>query len=350
MSPQDPDIWISVIIVCHNDGAWLPRCVESIRTQSIAPHIELILADNASGDGTDQIARTLIAGWHNALFLPTGGDLGFCAAHNRGADVARGRYLYLFSPDTWLEPDCLEQLYTTAEREQAAAAGTLMLEYDDNTVQARGSHGFDLFGNPVSPRRGRDPHPLFCIAGFYFIRKDVFVRMGKLDETFFMYGEEMDLSWRLWISGERVVPVMTARVHHRGAAGVNPAGGMRAVEHRTSTQKRFLANRNYLLVIAKNCQHVLLLLLLPCTLLILLEGLLTLLISRSGTLARDVSLRPLAAAWRLRTHIRNQRRHIRTLRRHGDFHMLRFLRPGFGRSAEIRTLLRRGFPRFTRNL
>jgi GT2 family glycosyltransferase len=349
MSQPPQDIWISVIIVCHNDGKWLPRCLESLRAQTIFPHIEVIIADNASHDGTDQLARDLIAGWPNATFLPTGGDFGFCVAHNRGADIARGRYLYLFSPDTWLEPDCLEQLYTAVEREQAAAAGTLILEYEDDTIQAKGSHGFDLFGNPVSPRGGRDPQPLFCIAGFYFVRKDVFFRIGKLDEAFFMYGEEMDLSWRIWISGERLISVLGARVHHRGAAGVNPAGGTRAVENRTSTQKRFLANRNFLLVIAKNCQHVLLVMLLSCGWLILVEALATLLMSRSWSLLDATCLRALRDFWRLRGHVCEQRRRIRTLRRRGDFWMMRFFRLGFGRSAEIKALLQRGFPKFTRN-
>ena len=53
----------------------------------------------------DVQARELIAGLPNARFLATGGDNGFCVAHNRAAAVAKGKYLYLFSTDTWLEPD-----------------------------------------------------------------------------------------------------------------------------------------------------------------------------------------------------------------------------------------------------
>ncbi len=349
MSESGQSPWVTVIIVCHNDGKWLPRCLESLRAQTIFSRIEIVIADNASQDGSDQMAQQLITGWPNARFLSTGGDFGFCVANNRGAALAQGKFLYLLSPDTWLEPDCLEQFCLTVEREQAGGAGATVLEYEDNTIQAKGSHGFDFAGNPVSPRGGREPDPLFCIAGFYFVRRDLFLRLGMLDEKFFMYGEEMDLSWRIWLGGEKLVHARTARMHHRGAAGVNPAGGTRQVENRTSEQKRFLANRNFLLVIAKNCQHLLLLLLVPCVLLILLEGLATLVMTRSWSLFEKTCWGALAGFWSLRTHVRQKRKEIRSFRRHGDFWMLRFLRFGFGRWHEVKALLQRGFPKFNRS-
>src|SRR5260370_37245878 len=104
-SGQTP--WISVIIVCHNDGKWLPRCLETVRQQTIFDQIEVIIADNASGEGSDKLARDLIAGWPMARFLATGGDNGFCVATNLAARIAKGKYLQVLNPDTWLEPDFL---------------------------------------------------------------------------------------------------------------------------------------------------------------------------------------------------------------------------------------------------
>ena len=163
-----------------------------------------------------------------------------------------------------------------------------------------------------------------------------------------MYGEEMDISWRVWISGEKIVPALAARVHHRGAASVNPVGGNKIIENRTSTNKRFLANRNGLLFIAKNCQHLLLLMLLPCTTLIVLEGLLVLLMTRNAAIAKEISLDVFADFWCLRDHVFKERKRINLFRRRGDFWMLRFFRLGFGRSHEIRDILKRGFPKFSR--
>jgi GT2 family glycosyltransferase len=336
---------VSVILVCYNSSQWLPKCLESLRAQSIFDQTELIVVDNASVDGSEGLARRLTEGWTGVKIVQTGCNLGF-SANNRGAGIARGKYLYLLNPDTWVEPDCLEHLYQAVEKAGVDGAGSMVLEYEDQTLQAKGSHGFDLFGNPVSPRSNRDPNPLFCIAGFYFINREQFLRLGMLDEKFFMYGEEMDLSWRIWLCGGRIVYVPAAKCHHRGAVAVNPAGGAKAVENRTSTQKRYLANRNFLLVLAKNSQHVLLLMLLPCAALILAEGFATLLMTRSWWVFQGTCLKPFLGFWRLRTHIREQRRRIKRLRRHSDLWMLRFFRFGFGRREELVKILKSGFPKF----
>ena len=348
MNESSPSLWVSVIIVCHNDGKWLPRCLASVRTQTIFDRIEVIIADNASQDGTNKLAQELIAGWSNAKFLPTGGDNGFAVACNRGAQAARAKYLYLLSPDTWLEPDCLEQFYLVTERDQASGAGCTILEYEDNTVQARGSDGYDFSGYPVHPRSGGIPNPLFCIAGFAFMRRDVLLEIGLFDEKMFMYSEETDLAWRVWLSGGKLIAAPSARIHHRGAVLVNPAGGSRIIEHRTSTQKRFLANRNCLLIVAKNCQHLLLLLAAPCAALILAEWLLTLLKTRNWSLAKATCLDAFTDCWRLRGHVLQQRRHIKAIRRRSDFWMLRFFRFGFGRWGEVEKMLRMGFPKISR--
>ena len=347
MSGQPASPLVSVIIICHNDGRWLPRCLESIRAQTIYREFELIIADNASTDGTAEQAQALIAGWSNARFFPTGGDNGFGIACNRAAELATGKYLYLLNPDVWLEPECIERLYETADREGVAAVGGSVLEYDDNSIQVYNCDGFDIFGNGMPVGNEKAVGPVFAISCFYFVRRDTFQRVGELDEKFFLYGEEMDLGWRLWISGEKIVSAQGARVHHRGAAGVNPAGGSRQIENRTSTQKRFLANRNRLLGIAKNCQHILLLMFIPCALLVLFEGALTLVMTRNFNLAKESSFDALLSCWKLRSHIRQQRQKIANFRTHGDFWMLRFFRPGFGRMYEVKQILKRGFPRFS---
>jgi len=307
---------------------------------------EVLVADNASTDGSLELAQRLIADWPNSRCFSTGGDHGFCVAANLAAKLARGNYLQILNPDTWMEPDFLEQLRTTLERAGAGAAGPLVLDYDNDTIQAPGCDGFDFCGNYMPPRHGRTPQRLFCMAGFFFIRRDLFLKLGMFDERCFMYGEEMDLSWRILISGEKIAAAREARIHHRGAAGVNPVGGTRIVENRTSIQKRFLANRNRLLFIAKNCQSFLLLMLIPCAMIIALEGLMTWAMTRDRSLAKATSFDALNDFWRLRGHIRDKRHCIASFRRHGDFWMLRFFRFGFGRWEEVLKILKSGFPRF----
>lgn len=347
MNENHHPVWVSLIIVCYNDGRWLPRCLESFRNQTIFPHLEVILVDNASRDGTDRVAQELVAGWPNAQFIASGSNLGFGGGSNLGARAARGKYLMLLNSDIWMEPDCVEQLYRAAESQQAAGAGALILNYDDDSVQTKGGCGFDLFGNIVAVRAGPTPAELFCVGVFFFVRRDVFLQVGQLDERLFMYGEELDLSWRIWLSGGKLVPVMTARIHHRGEAGVNPAGGTQLIENRTSLQKRYFANRNAILVIAKNAQHLLLLLLLPCILLLLVEAAVVLLMTQNWSALRKSYFPAIHDCWRLRTHILTQRRQVKAIRRRGDLWLLRFLRFGFGRWHELEKIFKRGFPRIS---
>ena len=160
-----------------------------------------------------------------------------------------------------------------------------------------------------------------------------------------MYTEEMDLCWRIWISGERILRVPAARIHHRGEASVNPAGGTKIVEYRTSQSKRFYANRNNLIVLLSYPQHILFVMFVANVCLQLVEGLFWLIRTRRWSFVRETCLKPLAECWRLRKHIAEKRRRVRTFRKHGDFRMMRFLSLRFGRWEEIRRMFRLGLPK-----
>lgn len=340
MSEAESIPWVSVVVVSHNDGAWLPRCVESIRQQTVFDRIEVILVDNASNNGTERIAQELAASLPNGRFVASG-DVGYGAGCNRAAEVARGRYLYFISPDTWLEPECVAELYRTAEQRRAGAVSSTVLQYDGNAPENVPAVGFDFCGNAVA-RNGPPPEELLFPAAFFFVRRDAFERVGGMDGRYYLYCEEMDLGWRLWVAGERIVPAPGARIHHKGAVGVNPDGDA----HRTSASKRYYANRNHLVSLAKNCQHVLLLMLVPCAAVILAEGLVTWLVTRKWSLARASAFDAFPGFVRMLGHIRAERRRVAAFRRRSDWWMLRFFRLGFGRWPEVARVFKQGYPKF----
>ena len=337
---------ISVIIINYNGAPWLERCLDSIQRQTVFGEIEIIVADNASPDGSELIAARIMRDWQNGSTLQNGENLGYSEGNNRAAQHARGQYLFFLNNDTWLEPDCLERLLADTRAAGAGAAAPIVQDYLGGVVQTVGSPGFDPFGLLSGSAVGKSRSEPFVADGCsLFIDAAWFHRLGGFDSTFFMYADEYDLCWRLWIAGSKIVLSRSAILHHRGAAAVNPRGGTVVLEARTSDTKRFFANRNNLLVLMKNSQH-LLLALVPLQLLLLGgEAVLMWGLTRRWSHVRRAYLDPLADCWRLRGHILAERRRIRSLRRRGDLWMLRFLRLSLNRSRELRRFRRLGLPK-----
>jgi N-acetylglucosaminyl-diphospho-decaprenol L-rhamnosyltransferase len=336
-APNQPPL-VSVVVVNYNCKKWLDKFFLSLRAQTIFDRIEVILVDNTSKDGSAEICEKEMAAWPYGIFLQTGGNYGFGGGGNRGAKIARGRYLLFLNPDVWLEKNCLEELAARVETTGARVACPLVLNYDSDATQSRGASGFDLFGCPVPTRSDKSTDQLFSIATFFFINRELFQKLDGFDEEFFLYNEEMDLSWRSWIAGEQVVLASSARIHHQAASS-----GERAVENRTNETKRFYSNRSQLLTILKNAQWLLLALALSQLALIALEAVVGAFFARRFSFVRWALFRPVRDCWRLRRHILEQRKKIGAFRQRGDWWLLRrFFRFGFGRWADVKRLVKFG--------
>jgi GT2 family glycosyltransferase len=171
------------------------------------------------------------------------------------------------------------------------------------------------------------------------------MQVGLFDGEFFIYSDDSDLSWRVWIAGYKVAGIFPAKLHHRGAAGVNPSGGIQVVEFRTNDRKRFLTNRNSLLTLLKNGQNVLLLLVIPQVMLLFLESLVGSVMLRRWSFVRASFWNALGDCWRLRGHIARNRRMVAGFRKRSDFWMLRFFKLRLNRMDEIKRMAKFGPPR-----
>ena len=332
----------------YNGARWLERCLSTLRAQTIFDRIEVIVADNVSSDGSDRLGQQIVEGWPQGVFVQHPQNLGYCEGNNRAAAVARGEFLLFLNNDTWLEPPCLEILLAEVQRTGADAAGPLILNYEDDSFQSLGAFGFDVFGLASTRAEAAETRAVLMPEGCaYLIRRELFEGLGRFDPEFFMFADEFDLSWRVWLSGHRAVAVPAAKLHHRGAAQVNPAGGGATVEFRTSDSKRFYANRNSLLVLLKNSRGLLLVLVLLQLGLLGVEAIAGLALVRRWGFVKRAYWEAVADCWRLRQHIRTERRRIRQFRRRGDLWMLRFLRWRLNRWDELQRLRRFGAPKVT---
>jgi len=337
---------ISVVVLNYNGAAWLDRCLTSLGAQTMAGQIEVIVADNGSGDSSDLLATDLMRGRPDWRVLRHRQNLGYCAGNNQAAYLARGEYLLFLNTDTWLEPDCLERVVEEVQAAGAVAATPLVMEYRDDTLQSSGERGFDLFGLPCGPAVWSGQQEILIANGpALFVDAVWFRELGGFDPEFFMYADEYDLCWRVWLAGGRVVLAPSARLHHRGSASVNPSGGDMMVENRTSDTKRYYANRNDLLVLLKNCQHLLLLLIPLQLALLAVEAMAMTLVVRRWSFLRRAYWEAIRDCWRMRGHIRAERQRVRQFRRRGDLWMLRFLQPHLNRWREFRRFRRYGVPK-----
>jgi GT2 family glycosyltransferase len=337
---------ISVIVLNYNGAPWLGRCLGSLKTQTIFPRLEIVVADNASPDKSDLLAAELMKNWPNGRVIQHGVNLGYCEGNNRAAERASGKYLFFLNNDTWMEPDCLEQLVKIVEEKGAQAGEPLIIDYERSDVLCPVGEGFDIFGMLSLGNPGQVTREVFVVGGCsYLIQSDLFRRLGGFDTQFYMYADEYDLSWRVWASGGKAILATSSRLHHRGAANVNPEGGGRTVEQRTSDTKRFYANRNGLLLLLKNCQH-LLLLMVPLQIgLLAFEAGLGLVLVRRWSFVKRAYVDSIAACWKLRRYVFAERRRLKQLRRRSDWQMLRFLRWRLNRWDEFLNLRRHGPPK-----
>jgi GT2 family glycosyltransferase len=334
---------ISVIILNYNGARWLHRCLSSLQAQTIFSQLEVIIADNASTDGSDHDAAQALASWPNGRFIQHGSNLGFCEGNNRAALQAQGQYLFFLNNDTWLEPDCLEILLRETQSHQAHAATPIMLNYEDDSVQSAGAAGFDAFGLMSFALPQKQTEPIFVAGGCcYLIERPLFEKLGGFDPTFYLYAEEYDLSWRLWLSGHKAVAVPSARLHHRTAATTTATGQSQI---QTNDSRRYYTNRNGLWVIAKNAQHLLLLLLPLQLALLTLEALASLVLVRRLSFIQRAYLHAVRDAWRALPHIRAERQRFRSLRQRSDLWMLRFFKLRLNRWDSFLFLRRHGLPK-----
>jgi GT2 family glycosyltransferase len=337
---------VSVVVLNCNGAGWLPKCFASLKTQTIIHQIEAIMVDNNSSDDSVVVARKCLADFPSACLVRNAQNLGFSEGNNCGARAATGKWLFFLNNDTWMEDDCMEKLIAGTEKAGAVSSTPLVLNYPDNSYQDFGFYGFDVFGLPSPSVVATHTREIFIVGGCsYLIRTDVFNEIGMFDGDFFIYGDDADLSWRTWIAGYRIAGIFEAKLHHRGAAGVNPQGGIEMVEFRTNDRKRFLTNRNCLLTLLINGQHVLLLLLLPFVPLLFLESVVGALLMRRPSFVKTSFVNALADCWRMRGHIARRRKAVARVRRRSDFWMLRFFRLRLNRWDEVKRTMKFGLPR-----
>ncbi|MBP5306771.1 MAG: glycosyltransferase family 2 protein [Paludibacteraceae bacterium] len=226
---------LSVIIVSYNVKYYLEQCLSSVFASSMASDLEVFVVDNASSDGTVDYLRTRFPQVH---YMINSKNLGFAVANNIAIRRCESDYVLLLNPDTVLGEQTLERVCSFLDAHpRAGAAGVKMIDAKGRFLP-ESKRGFPtmwvsfckLSGlNRLFPKSrvfGRyhlryldpdSPHRVDVLAGaFMVLRRSVLDQIGLLDERFFMYGEDIDLSYRVSCNGDEVWYLPYRILHYKG--------------------------------------------------------------------------------------------------------------------------------------
>jgi GT2 family glycosyltransferase len=224
----------SVIVVTHAGAAHLDDSLASLEVSADHGDIELILVDNGSVDGCAAAAERRFP-WARVLRSDT--NLGFAGGVNLGAESAEGEVLIFLNDDAAAETGFVEaHLEALAGDPEAAASAGRLISWDGTRHDfLRGELTFDTHAfqigqgwkvDEIAPPIAGEALPFGC-GGNMAIRRSDWDRAGGFDPELFAYFEDVDLGWRLWATGRRVVAAPDAVARHRGAATSGMLGDFR---------------------------------------------------------------------------------------------------------------------------
>jgi N-acetylglucosaminyl-diphospho-decaprenol L-rhamnosyltransferase len=230
----NPDVDLSILIVTYNSLPFVLDCLAFVDAASRDHRVEILVADNASADGSAAAVRTE---WPTATVVDMGSNTGFARANNRLLSIARGRYSILLNGDAFADPGALDLLVDFLDDHPSAGIVAPRLLNADGTDQ-RTARSFPspaaaiwgrrspltrlLPSNPWSRRylgpttaTAAGPYVVDWVSGAcLMIRTDVARRLQGLDERFFMHFEDADLCKRTRDAGLETWCVPEARVTH----------------------------------------------------------------------------------------------------------------------------------------
>ena len=229
---------LSIVIVNYNVEYFLEQCLFSVEKAIKNIEAEVWVVDNNSVDGSMKMVKEKFP-WVKRI--ENKDNTGFSVANNQAIKLSKGKYVLLLNPDTLVQEDTFSSIINfmnLPENNDVGGLGVKMIDGSGNFLpeSKRGLPTpevafYKIFGLSTifknSKRFGKyhlsyldkdEIHDIEILSGaFMFMRKEALDKVGLLDETFFMYGEDIDLSYRIIKGGYRNVYFpKTSIIHYKG--------------------------------------------------------------------------------------------------------------------------------------
>lgn len=248
---------LAVVVVNHNAGDYLKRCLRSVFASSGDLDIDLVLVDNASRDGSHVHAREAFP---HVRMIESPVNRGFAAAANMGIRASDAPYVFLLNPDAEITAGTLAALVKVAEdRPRVAAVGPLVRD-PDGSIQpsARKVPGLmeglgHAFAGRAKPDnrftraytmadwdRTSEREVEWVSGSALLLRRSALDEVGMFDERYFMYVEDVDLCTRLRTAGWTVLFSPEVEVVHETGVSARGQRSRMAWEHSRSIYRYFV--------------------------------------------------------------------------------------------------------------
>ena len=236
MDKQNSTFDLSVVIVNYNVTYFLEQCLNAVLAASKSLKVQVFVVDNNSVDGSVEMVQSKFPQVH---LIANKENVGFSRANNQALAISDARYSLLLNPDTVVEEDTFTKVVAFMdEHPDAGGLGVRMVDGKGRFLpeSKRGLPTpqvafYKIFGLsklfPKSKRFGRyhlgylsefETNEVDVLSGaFMLMRKETLEKVGFLDETFFMYGEDIDLSYRIQLGGyKNYYFPETKIIHYKG--------------------------------------------------------------------------------------------------------------------------------------
>jgi N-acetylglucosaminyl-diphospho-decaprenol L-rhamnosyltransferase len=228
---QAPDM--SIVLVCWNNMAYLDPCLKSLYEGRLKSSFDILVVDNGSTDGSQQM---LSEKYPEVRLIQNKSNVGLAKASNQGIEATNGRYVLLLNNDTIVNGPSLDMLVEFLHvHPEAGAVGGKLLNPDGSFQSGYASFSTlmeEFLNVTLIGRMIWDGYPShgdskeiketgWLSSACLLLRRSALDQIGLLDESYFIYGDEADLQYRLNKAGWKVYSVPSSTIIHFGGRSMN---------------------------------------------------------------------------------------------------------------------------------